>query len=166
MNVWQQWQRFSAEARSPAAGLTEIERLAMRWGEGATPLGGRFASMLQVLPEVGRLRWSVSNRAGRLEVAGGLDEVDATDRTAIGRGPGLELRLLLSRWAYGYAVDVEPHRGLRSSLRFFDAQGEALLRADLRADSEYLPYARMLAAFRNPDLSWTMKLDAPRAPAA
>jgi len=166
MNVWQHWQRFTAEASGPATGLSPAEQVALRWGEGATPLGGRWGALLECLPDVGRMRWRVENDLGSLEVAGSLDEVDATPRTAIGRGPGLELRLLLSRWAWAFAVDVEPHRGLRSSLRAFDDRGTELLRADLVADSDYLPYARMLSSFRNPDLSWTMAVEPPPRPGA
>lgn len=161
MNVWQQWQQFSTEAAKPAVALSAAERVALQWGAGATPLGGRWDAMLETLPDIGRLRWRVDNCLGSLEVASSLDEVDATNRTAIARGPGIELRLLLSRWAWAFAVDEAPHRGLRSSLRFFDGPGRELLRANLVADSDYVPYARMLSAFRNPALPWTVEVEAP-----
>lgn len=159
MNVWQQWQQFSTEATQPTVGLSAAEQVALQWGAGATPLGGRWEAMLQSLPDVGRLRWRVENVLGSLEVSSSLDEVDATSRTAIARGPGIELRLLLSRWAWAFAVDEAPHRGLRSSLRFFDGPGKELLRANLVADSDYVPYARMLSAFRNPALPWTVEVE-------
>lgn len=165
MNVWQHWHQFSTQASQPVVGLSAAEQVAVQWGAGATPLGGRWGPMLQALPDVGRMRWRVENRLGSLEVSAALDEVDATARTAIGRGPGVELRLLLSRWAWGFAVDEAPHHGLRSSLRFFDEPGSELLRANLVADSDYIPYARMLSAFRNPALPWTVEVAPEVSPA-
>ena len=63
MNVWQQWQQFTTDLAGPAQGLSPAEQVALRWGEGATPLGGRWSEMVQAVPEIGRMRWRVDNAA-------------------------------------------------------------------------------------------------------
>jgi len=64
-------------------------------------------------------------------------------------GQEIDLRVFYSRWAHGFAVDEQGERGLQQSLQFFDAQGVAVHKVFVQAESDLDVWAALVRAHRD-----------------
>lgn len=76
--------------------------------------------------------------------------------TGLVLGGAIDLRLFYRHWAHGFAVTDPGPRGLQRSLQFFDAQGRAVHKVFLTADSDVPAWEGMRAAWADPsqDTAW------------
>lgn len=117
-------------------GVTEVELLQTRVGDGVTRLTGDLRALLRGFAGVGhtmcltRNAWCVHERRGVFE--------DVRVRGPVGLvvGPDIDLRLFLSHWQTAWAVVTDSVRGPLRSVQFFDRHGEAVLKVylDKRGD--------------------------------
>lgn len=132
-------------------GVSEAELVSCRVGDGVTRLDGDHAALLRAMPEIGDVMVLTRNDHCVHEKHGAFANV------SIGPGHGLvlnhdvDLRLFMSHWRYGFAVTEEVASGLRTSLQFFDIDGEAVHKIYLTKESNHPAFDTLLARFRSPD---------------
>lgn len=144
-----------------AAGL-----IARGCGGPVVRLDGRWSALLAALPTLGGLTACVQHAAlyqvahGRL--TGGL----LAGAGGYLSGPGLDLRVFPSRWAYGFAATEMPADGSAPvrMLAFFAADGAPVLGLRLGPDSNGRHFDRLVARHRHADQSprlpaWTATRD-------
>jgi len=116
-------------------------------------LDNQFKQQIERFPELGyimtltRNDFAVHERKGiydNVRINGPMGLVITEDRK-------IDLRLILSRWAYGFAVREETPRGDRYSLQYFDATGLAIQKIFLQSDSNSEAYADIVASFAAED---------------
>ncbi len=140
-----------AEERPPRAReaakkleISEAEYVALSSGETCTMLDNkRFAELLLQLETVGEVMALTRNDAMVLEhhgiYQGGVNRYDHL----IFNSPEIDLRLRVSEWKYGFAVDENN----RQSLQFFDEFGEASHKIYVTDASNKASYENILLEF-------------------
>lgn len=157
------WQQLLASEpnlriRDAAArlGVSEAELLATRCGNGVTRLSGDWQAFVKALPKLGRVMCLTRNESAVHERYGLFREVEF-----FGPPPGfgqvvghdIDLRLFLSHWQVGFAVEDATKEGTRRSLQIFDAAGCAVHKVYLQEESDVAAYEELAAAYRTEDQS-------------
>jgi putative hemin transport protein len=132
-------------------GVSEAELIATMVGERATRLGGDFRELLRRAGELGEVLALTRNHACVHEKDGAYENVSWDGPVGLALGERIDLRLFFAHWRYGYACAEPGPDGLRRSLQFFDAAGEAVHKIFLRAHSSVVGYESLVAAFAAPD---------------
>lgn len=140
------WQALRAttpnvRTRDAAAqlGVSEAELLATTVGSTAVQLDDDFASLLHAMTEVGRCMALTRNEHAVIEVRGRYGGVDLAAHGGLVLGEHIDLRVFLTRWKHGFAVDEpHPHREgeRRRSIHVFDAAGVAVHKIYLESDGD------------------------------
>jgi putative hemin transport protein len=108
-----------------------------------------FADIINFLPRLGyimtltRNESAVHERKGCYEnvsVKGPMGLVIANDRK-------IDLRIIVSRWSSGYAVQEKVAQGFRYSLQFFDTAGMAIQKIFLQEQSDALAYQELVESY-------------------
>lgn len=119
-------------------GVTEVELLQTRVGDGVQRLTDDVRSLLNGLSAVGhtmcltRNDWCVHERRGSFE------KVNVKGPVGLVVGPDIDLRLFLMHWQTAWSVTSDSPRGPLHSIQFFDKHGDAVLKVyhDKRGDRE------------------------------
>jgi len=167
----QQWQALLAEEprlriRDAAArlGVSEAELLVTRCGNGVTRLAGDWREFIKELPRLGRVmclarnehavheRYGVYREVGFFGGAHGMGQVV---------GPDIDLRLFMSHWHHGFAVEETTPEGVRRSFQFFDADGTATHKVYLQPESNLDTYHELLEGYLSPDQEPTIAIVPP-----
>ncbi len=129
-------------------GRPEARLMAARVGAAVVRLEPSWPELCRGLMTLGTVTLHVDCRVGihRKEVR--LNDVGAADITAICRGEGTELRLLLSRWASGFAVCEGGVPGAPEGLHFYDRHGDSALRVLVSHQTHRAAWAKLVAAHR------------------
>ncbi len=129
--------------------VSEAALIDQQCGVQSVRLNDQFADMIRAMPELGyimtltRNEYAVHERKGiyaNVRIGGPMGLVITEDRK-------IDLRIVLSRWAFGYAVREETARGDRFSLQFFDKAGTAIQKIFLQSDSNEQGYADLVEKF-------------------
>lgn len=147
----QQKQDLLAEKRPPRAreaakklGISEAEYVALSCGETCSPLASdRFSDLLLKLGSVGEMMALTRNDAMVLEHHGVYRDGVSRHNHVIFNTPEIDLRLRVSDWKYGFAVDENG----RQSLQFFDKYGEAAHKVYVTDHSDKAAYESLLHEF-------------------
>lgn len=132
--------------QAAALAVSEAELIDQQCGVRSMRLNDDFAEMIRSFPGLGyimtltRNEHAVHERKGIYEnvrISGPMGLVIASDRR-------VDLRLILSRWAHGFAVSEETPRGTRFSLQFFDRAGTAIQKIFLQPDSNEAAYSALV----------------------
>ena len=130
-------------------GVSEAELIDQQCGVESIRLNGQFADMIRAMPGLGyimtltRNEYAVHERKGiydNVRIGGPMGLVITEDRK-------IDLRIVLSRWASGFAVREVTSRGDRYSLQFFDGNGTAIQKIFLQPDSNEQAYADLVREF-------------------
>jgi len=133
--------------------VSEAALIDQQCGVQSVRLNKQFADLINQLPELGyimtltRNEYCVHERKGIYEnvrVNGPMGLVIANDRK-------VDLRIILSRWAMGFAVREETPAGMRFSLQFFDKAGIAIQKIFLQPDSNEVAYAALVEKYQAED---------------
>ncbi|MCV6612850.1 MAG: hemin-degrading factor [Amphritea sp.] len=112
-----------------------------------------FKAIIERMPELGyvmsltRNHGVVHERKGcysNVRINGPMGLVITEDRK-------IDLRIILTRWAFAFAVAEEIPKGHRFSLQFFDHAGVAIQKVFLQADSNEQAYRQLVEEFRAQD---------------
>jgi putative hemin transport protein len=101
-------------------GVSEAEITAAECGDTVTRLDANWTALLGRMSELGLVRGITRTTHAVVETRGVYGPVAADGAL---RGEGIDLRVFLPRWRYGYARRTSTPSGLRRSLAFFDASG-------------------------------------------
>lgn len=133
--------------------VTEAALIDHQCGVRSVRLNNQFSDLIRQLPELGyimtltRNEHCVHERKGvyqNVRINGPMGLVIADDRK-------VDLRLILSRWALGFAVSEETPRGTRYSLQFFDKSGTAIQKVFLQPQSHHDAYVSLVETYRADD---------------
>jgi putative hemin transport protein len=164
-------ERPGIRARDAAAalGTSEAELVAAGCGGTAERLAGPWHELIGALPSLGPVMALTRNEYAVHEKTGRYDKISFSGTHGLALDRDIDLRLFLDHWHHGFAVTEETRSGLRRSLQFFDADGTAVHKIYLIAESDAQAYATLLGRHRNddqaPQLTIRPKAPAPRAAA-
>jgi len=152
-NRWQALRATTPNVRTRDAaaqlGVSEAELLATTVGSTATMLGDDFAGLLRALTPVGRCMGLTRNEQAVIEVRGIYDGVELGDHGGVVIGEHIDLRVFLTRWKHGFAVnEPHPHRAgeRRRSIHVFDAAGVAVHKIYLEPKGDATAWDALVAA--------------------
>lgn len=145
--------RACAGYDAAASNVSEAVRVATGCGETVTRLAANWCHLVQDLEHLGPVTALTRNDHAVHEKTGRYRIVQISGDKASIMDNALELRLLLSHWHYGFAVEENNHSGIRHSLQFFDSDGTAVHKVYLTAKSCLLAYRSLVGAYRASDQS-------------
>ena len=136
---WAQLQQTQPRMRIRDAatelGVSEAQLLASQCGQNVTRLQADWGTLLTELEALGPMLALTRNEFIVHEKDGQYRNVEVF-RSHANMGQvldeGIDLRLFLNHWQFGFAVEKETQRGPSRSLQFFDASGTAVHKAFLR----------------------------------
>src|SRR5690606_17669769 len=120
-------------------GVSELELLAAHCGEGVTRLEPRVSDILGGLKTVGEVMALTRNESAVHEKIGVYDGMSGGDHAILFLGE-IDLRIFPGVWRHAYAVEKRDDDGIRHSLQFFDAAGDAVHKVHLRPSSDVDAY--------------------------
>ena len=146
-------------------GVGEARLVASTCGHAATRLAGHWAALIEALPSLGRVAVLTRNDHAVHEQVGEYRNIRIVGDQGVVLGEGIDLRLCLRHWHYGFAVHADPQSGATESLQFFDGDGTAVHKIYLTRHSDRRAYANLVNVHRSSDQSprqadWA-KLSAP-----
>lgn len=126
---WQALQQQQPKLRIRNAaeqlGVSEAELLATRLGQGVTRLEGDFRHLISEVEALGEVMALTRNDGMVHEKTGQYKDVSLHGQMGLALGV-IDLRLFFSRFVFAFAASEESGQGVRRSLQFFNAQGEAV----------------------------------------
>lgn len=132
----EQWMAFreqNPKVRSRDAAhqlhVSEGELVAACSGKTVKHLRPEFTSLMQRMPELGKVMVLTRNEHCVIERKGVFETVDTGNKhvgTVLGKD--IDLRMFFSRWKYGFIVSDDETTGFKKSWQIFDAQGNAIMK--------------------------------------
>lgn len=127
---------------------SEMELLATGAFNEVIPLREEFQEILKELTSLGEVMALTRNDQAVHEVHGVYDNISFEGQIGLVHTKTIDLRLFLFGWSYVYAVAAPFRDGLRRSLQFFNAQGEAVHKVYLTKKSNEEAYHRLVEKYR------------------
>lgn len=150
-----QWIAFRAEnpkvrIRDAAKQLqvSEGELVAACTGTAVQNLKAAFPSLMERMPELGKVMVLTRNEHCVIERKGLFEQVDAAGRhvgTVLGKD--IDLRMFFGRWKFGFAVHDDAATGFKRSLQIFDAQGHAIIKIYAVEQTDIAAWDKLVAEF-------------------
>jgi putative hemin transport protein len=148
---WQALKQTEANLRIRDAaqklGVSEAQLLATACGSTATRLDGDWREVLKRVPALGRVMALTRNEQCVHERKGVYNDPSFQAHMGLVLGEDIDLRLFMSQWKIGFAVQEPIAEGIRRSLHFFDASGEAVHKIYLQSESDVAAYEKLVADF-------------------
>lgn len=168
VSLKQKWEQFKVghpkvRIRDAAEQLntTEAELVAASVGDGVVRLQNDFPQILQALEPLGKVMALTRNAYCVHERKGVYTNLTFTGTMGLAVSPDIDLRLFLSVWAYGFAVEENG----RKSLQFFGKDGHAVHKVYLTVESDANAYDLLLARFSAGQELEALELSQQQAPA-
>ncbi|MFD2932385.1 hemin-degrading factor [Spirosoma flavum] len=124
-------------------GVSEADLLATQVGETVQRLEGDFREILKDIPTLGYVMALTRNDTIVHERKGVYEKVSFNDHVGLVLGPDIDLRLFMSHWHFGFAVDENG----RKSLQFFDLDGSAVHKIYLTDKSDETAYEALIQKY-------------------
>lgn len=135
-------------------GVSEVELLVLRIGDGVTRLRPEFRALMQDVTTLGRVMALSRNDDAVHERKGTYLNPSLTEQhVGLFVGADIDLRIFWGPWNSAFAVIEEAKDGPRRSLQFFAKDGEAIHKIYLIAESDVAAYDALVAKFASDDRS-------------
>ncbi len=137
-----------------ALGCSEAELVDAQAGElRRIRLDARFGEQIEAFHRLGYLMTLTRNEAAVHERKGSYPpaRINGPMGLVISKGRKIDLRIIVGRWRFGFAVAEPVKDGVRYSLQFFDAQGDAVQKIFLQPESDFDAYLALVDEFRADD---------------
>lgn len=145
-------------------GIGEAQLLAARAGQGVTRIAASPDRVMPLLEGLGELMALTRNESCVIEKTGVFANYQSGAHAAMVVNGEIDLRLFPRHWVHGFAVEKPlADGGIRRSLQFFDAAGDAVFKVFLRDEARLGGWQSAVAALRLEDQSDSVAL-APRSP--
>jgi putative hemin transport protein len=127
-------------------GVGEALLLEAQCGLRSVRLKNRFAQIITEFPRLGYIMTLTRNASAVHERKGVYDNVSINGPMGLVITPDrkIDLRIIISRWASGFAVVEETQKGARYSLQFFDQAGVAVQKIYLQPESDLNAYQTLV----------------------
>src|SRR5690554_2540484 len=136
-----------------ALGVSEMELLATRMGEGVTRLRPEFKEILSEIESLGKVMALTRNDACVHERKGVYLNPDfSSPHAGLFVGEDIDLRIFLAHWKTAFAVD----EGAKKSLQFFGKDGTAIHKIYLTKDSDEMAFETLVQKFITPEQHTTI----------
>lgn len=123
--------------------VSEAELLVTQIGETVQRLDGDFRDLLKEVTTLGYVMALTRNDNIVHERKGVYEKVSFNEQTGLVLGPDIDLRLFMSRWHFGFAVNEND----RKSLQFFDKDGSAVHKIYLTDTSDEAAYEALVQKY-------------------
>ncbi|MDO4728264.1 MAG: ChuX/HutX family heme-like substrate-binding protein [Bacteroidota bacterium] len=158
-SLTQQWEELKKEnphirIRNAAQklGVTEVELLATRVGEGVVRLENKAVEIFKSIASLGRVMVLTRNEECVHEEKGLFQEVEVMDNNQLRvNNENINLRIDLNSISKVFGVTDHSAHGTQQSIQFFDKSGEAIHKIYLTADSNQQTYDAILEQYRSSD---------------
>lgn len=129
-------------------------------------LDDRFGEQIETFHRLGYLMTLTRNDAAVHERKGSYPKakINGPMGLVISKERKIDLRIIVGRWRFGFAVAEPVKNGVRYSLQFFDGQGNAVQKIFLQPESDADAYFSLVSEFRADDQTAPLALE--EAPAA
>lgn len=131
-------------------GISECEFVAAFVGEGVTSISAEINTLLPEFASLGEVMALTRNESAVHEKIGVYENVHPGAHASVVLAGDIDLRIFPSKWVYGFAVEKADEAGVRRSLQFFDACGNAVHKIHLRPESDLNAYHALVERFRLP----------------
>ncbi|GAB4001140.1 hemin-degrading factor [Spirosoma daeguense] len=128
-------------------GVSEADLLATQLGETVQRLEGDFKELLKDVPTLGYVMALTRNDNIVHERKGVYEKVSFNAHTGLVLGEDIDLRLFMSHWHFGFAVDENG----RKSLQFFDQDGQAVHKIYMTDQSDVAAYDALVQKYLSED---------------
>lgn len=133
-------------------GVSEVELLVLRIGDGVTRLRPEFRALMAEIPKLGRVMALSRNDDAVHERKGEYLNPSLTGQhVGLFVGADIDLRIFWGPWNSAFAVTEEGKDGPRRSLQFFAKDGEAVHKIYLLPESNVTAYEGLIGQYRNED---------------
>ncbi len=157
--IWQEYQAIKSHepgkyARDIASTLSvsEAELACARVGHDAVRLCGEIADIIAALETVGETKCICRNTWAVHEQLGSFTNQRIGEHAGLVLNPrALDLRLFLNHWASVFLLREQGPHGVRQSIQFFDAQGDAILKVWATAQTRMVEWSALVARFTAPE---------------
>lgn len=140
-------------------GVSEVELLATRIGDGAALLRPEFPAILAGVGTLGRVMALTRNNDVVHERKGTyLNASLDKGPVALFVGAEIDLRIFWNAWSSAFAVQEEGTTGPRFSLQFFAKDGSAIHKIYLLAESDAGAYHDLVQCFHAPDQEMSLEV--------
>ncbi|WP_338874472.1 ChuX/HutX family heme-like substrate-binding protein [Spirosoma sp. SC4-14] len=123
--------------------VSEADLLATQLGETVQRLESDFRPLLKDVPTLGYVMALTRNDHIVHERKGVYEKVSFNEQTGLVLGPDIDLRLFMSHWHFGFAVNENG----RKSLQFFDQDGTAVHKIYLTDQSNEEAYEALVQKY-------------------
>ncbi len=134
-------------------GVREAQLVASGCGYTTTRLVGDWSLLIEMLPSLGQVMALTRNDHAIHEQIGEYRNIHIVGNRGLVLGKGIDLRLFLSHWHYGFAVNADFRSGVSESLQFFDSDGTTIHKIYLTEHSNRRAYYQLVDTYRSPDQS-------------
>lgn len=125
-------------------------------------LDERFGEQIETFHRLGYLMTLTRNDAAVHERKGSYPKarINGPMGLVISKGRKIDLRIIVDRWRFGFAVAEPMKNGVRYSLQFFDGQGNAVQKIFVQPESNFDAYRALVSEFRVADQAAPLTLEA------
>ncbi|WP_120495398.1 hemin-degrading factor [Kiloniella sp. EL199] len=142
-----------------AMNITEGQLVAAGVGDNVIRLEAEWGQLIQELGSLGDVKIITRNEHAVHEKVGLFDKISAKGPMGIVLNREIDLRLFLTKWAFGFAVTTETSSGKRKSLQFFDHEGTAIHKIFLTANSHEDAYQTLVDRYKAVEQSSELQLE-------
>ena len=150
--------QMRARDLADSLGISEAELVAAQCGTRIQRLNLDVAGMMSEMPSLGTVMCLTRNESAVHEKIGPFEKVMTGKSAGLVLGEQIDLRYFHQKWAHVFAVSTETGQGLRHSLQFFDAQGQAVHKIHMRDESDMAAYQAFCQKWRSEDQSDTLEI--------
>lgn len=142
-------------------GVSEMELLATKIGDGVTRLEPNFKEILAEIESLGKVMALTRNDECVHERKGTYSNGDfSSPHASLFVGEDIDLRIFLSHWKKVFAVVEENARGISKSLQFFGKDGEAIHKIFLTSDSNEVAFETLVNKYKSKNQETTEATEA------
>jgi putative hemin transport protein len=146
--------------------VSEAALIDQQCGVTSVRLSTNFADIIKALPSLGYIMTLTRNDSAVHERKGVYSNVSVRGPMGlvISEDRKIDLRIIVSRWASGFAVQESIKDGYRYSLQFFDCAGTAIQKIYLQPSSDTPAFATLIKQFNDADSAPLSFSDLPAEP--
>lgn len=144
-------------------GISEAELLAADIGNGVTRIDAHPDRAMPLMTALGEVMALTRNVSCVHERVGTFLDYRSGPHASMVLGREIDTRIFPKYWTFAFAVEKETPKGLRRSLQFFDAAGDAIQKIHLRDTSNIAAWEPLIAELKHEDQSGNLTTE-PRTP--